>query len=55
MNTSETLTPDTVVSFLADIFASRGDSEYLGEPVTVSQHMLQGRAFRRAEWRGGLY
>ena len=36
------LTPDTIVAFLADIFARRGGEEYLGEPVTMAQHMLQG-------------
>ena len=35
------LTRDTIVPFLADIFARRGDEEYLGEPVTMAQHMLQ--------------
>lgn len=36
------LTPDTIVAFLADIFTRRGGEEYLGEPVTMAQHMLQG-------------
>lgn len=36
------LTRETIVPFLADIFARRGDEEYLGEPVTMAQHMLQG-------------
>lgn len=35
------LTPDTIVAFIADIFARRGAEEYLGEPVTISEHMLQ--------------
>jgi len=34
-------TRDTVVTFIADIFARRGAEEYLGEPVTISEHMLQ--------------
>lgn len=34
-------TPDTIVAFIADIFARRGAEEYLGEPVTISEHMLQ--------------
>jgi len=38
---TDTLTPDTVVPFIADIFARRGAEEYLGEPVTISEHMLQ--------------
>lgn len=36
------LTRDTIVHFLADIFERRGGEEYLGEPVTMAQHMLQG-------------
>ena len=35
-------TPETIVDFLADIFVRRGDEEYLGEPVSMAQHMLQG-------------
>ena len=30
------------MAFLADIFARRGGEEYLGEPVTLAEHMLQG-------------
>lgn len=36
------LTRETIVAFLADIFEHRGSEEYLGEPVTIGQHMLQG-------------
>ena len=36
------LSADTVVAFLADIFARRGGEEYLGEQVTMAEHMLQG-------------
>lgn len=36
------LNHDNVVAFLQDIFDRRGDEEYLGEPVTMAQHMLQG-------------
>lgn len=36
---------DTIVVFLADIFARRGGAEYLGEPVTMAQHMLQSALF----------
>ena len=36
------LTPQTIVAFLADIFDRRGGEEYLGEPVTMAEHMLQG-------------
>lgn len=36
------LTRETIVAFLGDIFERCGDEEYLGEPVTMAQHMLQG-------------
>jgi phosphonate degradation associated HDIG domain protein len=35
------LTPDTIVDFIVDIFDRRGADSYLGEAVTMSQHMLQ--------------
>ncbi len=41
----DTLTPDTIVAFLGDIFDRRGGEEYLGEPVTMAEHMLQGAHF----------
>jgi predicted HD phosphohydrolase len=40
-----TLTPSNIVAFLADIFERRGGEEYLGEPVTMAEHMLQGAHF----------
>tara|TARA_B100000902_G_C26787781_1_gene658271 strand:- start:34 stop:633 length:600 start_codon:yes stop_codon:yes gene_type:complete len=36
------LTKKNIVIFLAHIFEKCGDEEYLGEPVTMAQHMLQG-------------
>lgn len=36
------LTRETIVGFLASIFERRGGEEYLGEPVTMAEHMLQG-------------
>ncbi len=39
------LTRTTIVPFLADIFERRGGEEYLGEPVTMAEHMLQGAYF----------
>jgi [1-hydroxy-2-(trimethylamino)ethyl]phosphonate dioxygenase len=33
---------DSIVPFIADIFERRGAESYLGEPVTMAQHMLQG-------------
>ena len=32
----------TIVMFLADIFERRGSEAYLGESVTMAEHMLQG-------------
>ena len=39
------LTQHTIVAFLGDIFERRGGEEYLGEPVTMAEHMLQGAHF----------
>lgn len=39
------LTQHNIVEFLADIFTRRGSEEYLGEPVTMAEHMLQGAHF----------
>lgn len=41
-NDPDTLSRETIVAFLADIFRRRGGEEYLGEPVTMAEHMLQG-------------
>ncbi len=35
-------TRKTIVAFLGDIFERCGHEEYLGEPVTMAEHMLQG-------------
>ncbi len=51
MNTdADSLTDETIVGFLAGIFERRGGEEYLGEPVTMAEHMLQGAHI--AEQRG---
>lgn len=42
------LSPESIVDFIGDIFSRRGAESYLGEQVTMSQHMLQG-AFRAEE------
>jgi [1-hydroxy-2-(trimethylamino)ethyl]phosphonate dioxygenase len=39
----------TIVGFLAEIFERRGAEEYLGEPVTMAEHMLQGAWFAEQE------
>lgn len=33
---------ETIVAFIGDIFNRRGAESYLGEQVTMSEHMLQG-------------
>jgi predicted HD phosphohydrolase len=40
--TDTPLTHDNIVDFPDGIFTRRGNEEYLGEPVTMAQHMLQG-------------
>ena len=37
-----TVTRENLVEFIADIFERKGSDSYLGESVTMSQHMLQG-------------
>jgi phosphonate degradation associated HDIG domain protein len=39
----------TIIAFIADIFERRGAESYLGEPVTMSQHMLQGAVLAERE------
>ena len=38
----DTLSRHTIVDFIGSIFDRRGNEEYLGEPVNMGQHMLQG-------------
>ncbi len=45
-------TQETIVAFLADIFARCGAEDYLGEAVTMAEHMLQGAALAEAEGAG---
>ena len=42
----EALTPNNIVDFIGSIFDRRGDEEYLGEPVTMGEHMQQGATIR---------
>jgi phosphonate degradation associated HDIG domain protein len=39
----------TIVEFIAGIFERRGAEDYLGEAVTMAEHMLQGAALAEAE------
>jgi phosphonate degradation associated HDIG domain protein len=43
--TLPTLDAKTIVPFLAEIFERRGSEEYLGESVTMAEHMLQSAWF----------
>ena len=38
------LNPGNIVAFVEEIFTSQGSNTYLGESVTISEHMLQGAA-----------
>lgn len=40
---------ETIVDFIGDIFARRGAESYLGEAVTMSQHMLQAARLAEVE------
>ena len=50
--TARTLERNTIVPFLARIFAERGAEEYLGEPVSMAEHMLQGAMLAEQEKAG---
>lgn len=44
-----TLDRSNIVEFIADIFERRGAESYLGEAVTMSEHMLQGAVLAEEE------
>lgn len=46
------LSADNIVDFIADIFARRGADSYLGEPVTMSEHMLQAALLAEQDGAG---
>jgi predicted HD phosphohydrolase len=48
------LTADTIVAFIGDIFNRRGAESYLGEDVTMSEHMLQGVTLAQEEDAGDI-
>ncbi|MDF0599166.1 HD domain-containing protein [Psychromarinibacter sp. C21-152] len=52
MTRPDALSADTIVPFLAEIFARRGAEEYLGEPVTISEHMRQCAELAEREGAG---
>ncbi len=49
MNDKYQLNPNNIVPYLADIFLRRGSESYLGESVTMSQHMLQAAQIAEQE------
>jgi len=51
VTTSDRARPDadTIVGFIADIFQRRGADSYLGEAVTMSEHMLQSALLAEQE------
>lgn len=42
MTVNQALNSSNIVAYIGDIFQNRGAEEYLGEAVTMAQHMLQG-------------
>ena len=49
MRSVTNLNAKNIVDFIGSIFEKRGDEEYLGEPVTMGQHMLQGATMARTK------
>lgn len=47
--TKSQLTRDNIVDFILDLFARRGAEEYMGEPVSMAQHMEQSAACAAAD------
>jgi len=47
--TAPRLDHKNIVAFIADIFERRGAESYLGEAVTMSEHMLQGAVLAERE------
>ena len=47
--TTDVLDRNTIVPFLAQVFKQRGAEEYLGEPVSMAEHMLQGAMLAEKE------
>ncbi len=47
--TTETPNPETTIDFILDLFAQQGAREYMGEAVSMSQHMEQSATCAAAE------
>ena len=47
--TADTADPETTIDFIFALFAKQGASEYMGEAVTMSQHMEQSAACAAAD------
>lgn len=52
MTKPDKLTSETIVAFISDIFERRGADSYLGEQVTMSEHMLQAAALAEESGAG---
>ena len=52
MNERDPLTTESIVAFIGDIFERRGADSYLGEQVTMSEHMLQAAALAEESGAG---
>lgn len=47
--TAKNVNPAEVINFILELFASRGAEEYMGEAVSMSQHMEQSAACATAD------
>ena len=45
MSSKQSIDKDNIVDFIQGLFQRRGDDWYMGEPVTMAQHMLQSAYF----------
>ena len=45
MSSKQSIDKDNIVDFIQGLFERRGDDWYMGEPVTMAQHMLQSAYF----------
>lgn len=46
---NQPLDRNEIISFILDLFARRGAEEYMGEPVSMAQHMEQSAACAKAD------
>lgn len=46
---NQSIKPSEIVDFILDLFARHGAEEYMGEPVSMAQHMEQSAACAKAD------